>query len=99
MIASSWRREATVITAFYVVVAVAATYPLIVRAAYALPAGLGDPALVTYILEWDADRIAHGFRDSWEPPFLFPYRHTLAYSEHMLGVAVFMLPSTTCWSS
>jgi hypothetical protein len=92
MIAFSWRREAAAITAFFAVVAVAATYPLIRRAAFALPAGLGDPALVTFLLAWDADRIAHGFHNFWEPPFLFPHRHTLAYSEHMLGVAVFTAP-------
>ncbi len=92
MIASSWRQEAAAITAFFAVVAVAATYPLIRRAAFALPAGLGDPALVTFLLAWDADRIAHGFHNFWEPPFLFPHRHTLAYSEHMLGVAVLTAP-------
>src|ERR671919_1581948 len=86
------RREAAVVTTVFAVVAVAATYPLIGRAAYALPAGLRDPAFVTFLLAWDADRMAHGFHDFWEPPFLYPHRHTLAYSEHMLGVAVFTAP-------
>jgi hypothetical protein len=61
MIAASSRHEAAAITAFFAVMAVAATYPLMRRAAYTLPAGLGDPALVTFLLAWDADRIAHGF--------------------------------------
>jgi len=54
--------------------------------------GLGDPMLNTTILAWDADRLAHAFRGFWDAPFLFPHRHTLAYSEHLLGVAWFTSP-------
>ena len=32
----------------------AATYPLVARATYAIPGGLGDPAFVTFLLAWDA---------------------------------------------
>jgi hypothetical protein len=53
---------------------------------------LGDPMLNTTILAWDADRIVHGFRGFWDAPFLFPHHHTLAYSEHLLGVALFTSP-------
>src|SRR5213593_2369181 len=85
-------REAAVVAVFFAAVAIATTYPLIARATSALPAGLGDPALVTFLLAWDADRIAHGFRAFWEAPYLFPHLHTLAYAEHMLGVALFTAP-------
>ena len=89
---SSRAREIARVVAFFAAVAIATTYPLINRAATSIPAGLGDPALVTFLLAWDADRIAHGFRDFWEAPYLFPHLHTLAYAEHMLGVALFTAP-------
>lgn len=76
----------------FVVTTLATTYPLIAKATYAIPGGLGDPALVTFLLAWDADRLAHGLRGLWDPPFLYPHRHTLAYAEHMLGVAIFTAP-------
>ncbi|HET9763505.1 MAG TPA: hypothetical protein VFR50_08320, partial [Casimicrobiaceae bacterium] len=60
--------------------------------AHAIAGGLGDPILNTTILAWDADRIAHGFRAFWDAPFLYPHRYTLAYSEHLLGVAWFTSP-------
>jgi hypothetical protein len=85
-------REVARVAVFFAAIAVATTYPLIAHLTSALPAGLGDPALVTFLLTWDADRMAHGFRDFWEAPYLFPHPHTLAYSEHMLGVAVFTAP-------
>jgi hypothetical protein len=89
---SERRGEIARVVGFFAAIAIATTYPLIVHVASALPAGLGDPALVTFLLAWDADRMAHGFRGFWEAPYLFPHPHTLAYSEHMLGVAVFTAP-------
>ncbi len=60
--------------------------------AHSIAGGLGDPILNTTILAWDADRILHAFRGFWDAPFLFPHRHTLAYSEHLLGIAWFTAP-------
>ena len=58
----------------------------------ALPNDLGDPLLNTWILGWDADRIANGLRDFWAAPVFYPYQNALAYSEHLLGIAVFTAP-------
>jgi hypothetical protein len=76
----------------FVAAALAATWPLVLSPAHSIAGGLGDPILNTTILAWDADRIAHGFRGFWDAPFLFPHRHTLAYSEHLLGIAAFTTP-------
>ena len=92
MTRSGPRRQTAVAAVFFAAVAVATTYPLAARIASSLPAGFGDPALITFLLAWDADRIAHGFRKFWEAPFLFPHHQTLAYTEHMLGVALFTAP-------
>src|SRR5450759_203468 len=74
------------------VVAVAATYPLIRHITTHLPNDLGDPVLVAWILAWDADAFRHGVLNIFNAPSFFPYLHTLVYSEHMIGVAVFTAP-------
>ena len=53
---------------------------------------MADPIFATTVLGWDADRIAHGFAGFWDAPYFFPHRHTLAYAEHLLGVAIFTAP-------
>ena len=58
----------------------------------ALPGDLGDPLLNTWILAWDAERFLHGLDGFWDAPMFFPYPSSLAYSEHLLGVAIFTAP-------
>lgn len=88
----SRRRETLVALAGFIGVAIVATYPLIRNGLHSLPGGLGDPLLNSTILAWDADRAKHAFRGLWDAPFLFPHRRALAYSEHLLGIAVFTIP-------
>jgi hypothetical protein len=52
----------------------------------------GDPLLNAWTLAWDADRIRHGFVDFWTGLFFYPYPDTIAYSEHLLGIAIFTAP-------
>ena len=73
-------------------VAIAATYPLIRHMTTHLPGDLGDPLLVSWILAWDAHAFRHGVTRLFDAPSFFPYLHTLVFSEHMLGVAVFTAP-------
>jgi hypothetical protein len=66
--------------------------PLPLAAIHAIPGELRDPLLNTWILAWDAECIRHGFAGFWDSPILYPYPSTLAFSEHLLGVAVFAAP-------
>ena len=68
------------------------TYPLLFEMGRSLPNDLHDPLLNAWILAWDADRIRHGFQGLWDAPNFFPYSHTLTYSEHLLGIALFTAP-------
>lgn len=86
------RYELTSVAAAHAVLAIVATWPLVWRMGSALPGDLGDPLLNAFILGWDADRILHGLRGLWDAPFFYPFRGTLAYSEHLLGIAVFTAP-------
>jgi hypothetical protein len=78
--------------AMFVAAAVIATWPVVLHPGRVLAGGLGDPLLVTVILAWDADRARHLFNGLWDAPFYFPYHNTLAYSEHLLGIALFTAP-------
>jgi hypothetical protein len=75
-----------------IAVAAALNFRLVTQLGSALPNDLGDPLLNTFILGWDADRLLHGLKGLWDAPFYFPRRDTLAYSEHLLGIAIFTAP-------
>ena len=76
----------------FVALAVAWTWPLALRPGSTMAAPFGDPLLNAWILGWDADRLLHGLRGLWTAPPFFPYPDTLAYSEHLLGIAVPLAP-------
>jgi hypothetical protein len=88
----SKRAEATWVVLGFCCLAVAATYPLVLRLANHLPSDLGDPLLTAWTLAWDADRFRHGLARLWDAPNFFPYPHTLLYSDHLLGIAIFTAP-------
>jgi hypothetical protein len=88
----SKRAEAAWVVFGFAGLAVAATWPLVFHLASALPGDLGDPLLTAWTLAWDADRLRHGLRGLGDAPNFYPYRHTLLYSDHLLGVAVFTAP-------
>src|SRR3954465_7592408 len=88
---ASWREAALMVFLFACLTAIA-TYPLVLHLGRALPGDLGDPLLTSWLLGWDAEHLRHGLGGSGDAPFLFPSRHTLVFSEHMTGVAVFVAP-------
>jgi hypothetical protein len=80
------------IAAGFVLLSLWVTWPLVLHLDEALPGDLGDPLLNTWILGWDADRLRHGLAGLWNAPIFFPYRNTLAFSEHLLGIGVPVAP-------
>jgi hypothetical protein len=88
----SKRAEAAWVVLGFACLAVAASYPLVRHPASQLPSDLGDPLLTTWTLAWDADRIRAGFAGIWDAPNFYPYRHTLLFSDHLLGIALFTAP-------
>ena len=71
---------------------IAATWPLTRHIGSALPRDLGDPLLNAWIIGWDADRLLHGLTGLWDAPILYPSTRTLAFSEHLLGLAIPVAP-------
>ena len=84
--------EAAAVVLGYVALAVAWTWPLAARPGTTMAAPFGDPLLNAWILGWGADRLAHGLAGLWTAPAFYPYPDTLAYSEHLLGIAVPLAP-------
>ncbi len=80
------------IAAGFILLSLWVTWPLVLHLDEALPGDLGDPLLNTWILGWDADRLRHGLAGLWNAPIFFPYRNTLAFSEHLLGIGVPVAP-------
>ncbi len=84
--------EAAMMILGFTALTLAATFPLVRHLATHLPADLGDSVMNTWLLAWDATRIRHGLSGLWDAPSFFPYRYTLAYSDHLLGIAIFTAP-------
>jgi hypothetical protein len=76
----------------FVALAILWTWPLALRPGSTMAAPFGDPLLNAWILGWDADRLRHGLSGLWTAPAFYPYPDTLAYSEHLLGIAVPLAP-------
>ena len=68
-------------------IALVITFPLVFHLTTYLPNDLGDPVLNAWILWWDATVIRNGLHQLWDAPSFHPYMHTLAYSDHLLGIA------------
>ncbi|MDP7294629.1 MAG: discoidin domain-containing protein [Vicinamibacterales bacterium] len=83
--------EALMVIAGFTLLTAVMTFPLIARLSDSLP-GLRDPVLLAWTLAWDADRLAHGLEGLWDAPIFFPHANTLAFSEHLLGIAVLTAP-------
>ncbi len=77
----------------YVAVALALLWPLPLRLTTHMTGDpFGDPLLNAWVLGWDAERLRHGLQGLWQAPLFYPAPDTLAWSEHLLGIAVFVAP-------
>jgi hypothetical protein len=86
------KREAALVVFAFACLSAIATFPLVLHLGRALPGDLGDPLFSSWVLGWDAERLRHGLAGVWDAPILFPTRHTLVFSEHLLGIAIFVAP-------
>ncbi len=77
--------------AFFLALAVAMTWPLarILERGVANP---GDPLQQTYVLDWDWYATLHQPLHLFQANLFYPAKDTLAYGEHMYGIALFLFP-------
>ena len=79
--------------ALYVALTIALTWPLVLSPASVVPSDLGDPLLNTFLIDWNA-RILPLTQRWWDLPQFHPIRGTMAFSEHLLGLAPVTTPIT-----
>jgi len=92
-IASSLPLLAAIAVLFlYMLIAIAATHPLWLHLASAVPSDIGDPLLNTWILAWDTHALTTAPLSLFQANIFYPLPNTLAFSEHLLGIALTMLP-------
>jgi hypothetical protein len=58
----------------------------------ALPGNAGDPMLNAWILGWVSDALVSQPLALWDAPIFHPHPNALAFSEHLVGIAVFVAP-------
>ena len=80
------------VAAAALVLALVLLYPLPLVLGDALPFNLGDPLLNAWILGWTSERLPYALDGVWDAPVFYPNIGTLAYSEHLLGVTIFVAP-------
>ena len=77
--------------ALFLALALAWLWPVPSRLTSRIPSDQGDPVFNTWVLWWNAQAVP--FTDRWwSPPVFYPLRGTLAFSEHLFGIAVFTTP-------
>ena len=85
-------RSPAFVCALYGLLALISTYPLWRHLSAAVPGDIGDPLLNTWILAWDGHALLTDPAHLFDANIFFPLKDTLAYSEHLLGTALPMLP-------
>ncbi|PYQ52883.1 MAG: hypothetical protein DMF59_03180 [Acidobacteria bacterium] len=77
--------------AFFLIAATVLTWPLAANLPTAV-SDLGDPLLNAWILDWDCYALTHQPLHLFDAPIFYPAKYPLAYSEHLVGVALLILP-------
>ncbi|MDH4138613.1 MAG: hypothetical protein OEW09_18120, partial [Anaerolineae bacterium] len=85
-------RSPAFVCALYGLLALISTHPLWRHLTTAVPSNIGDPLLNTWILAWDGHALLTDPAHLFDANIFFPLKATLAYSEHLLGTALPMLP-------
>jgi hypothetical protein len=90
-VTEDWRPRALLPAAFYLVLAVAWSWPLPLHLANRFAHDPGDPLLLMYVIWWNAQAVPLT-GSWWSPPFYWPMRDTLALSDHLAGLSPITTP-------
>jgi len=76
---------------FYLVLSIGLTWPLIRHLDTAV-SDYGDPLLNAWIVDWNCHALSHDPLHLFDAPIFHPAKFPLAFSEHMTGIALLVLP-------
>ena len=80
------------VLAIFLIAAAVVTWPVVQHLATSVPGNLTDSLENSYIFSWDAHALLHQPLHLFDANIFYPQRLTLAYSENVLGLAVFVAP-------
>ncbi len=75
----------------FVVLAVAMTWPWVLHLRDHVP-DEGDPYLCSWVIWWNQHQLFTDPLNLFHSNLFFPYRYSLAFSEHQFGIALHLLP-------
>ena len=78
-------RDAFVVSALYLALTLALTWPLAAGLTHDIAGDFGDPLFTSWALAWDATHLGRGW---WNANIFAPHPLSLAYSEHFLPQAL-----------
>lgn len=75
---------------FFLILTILMTYPTLfhMQKCYFGP----DSLYTTWVFGWDLHKAQEGFKNLWDANIFYPSKGTLAYSEHLLGYLVLLIP-------
>jgi len=86
-------RTAFLIVGLFLALTLALTYPLWLRPGETVMWHGSDTELFAWTLSWDVHALTHAPWAIFDANIYFPQRHTLAYSENLIGSAILAAPA------
>ncbi len=83
--------EPLLVTVFFIFLTVVMTWPWTLYMGQAINP-FGDVIVQMTTLQWNAHALTTNPGGLFEAPFFYPYRHSLAFSENLLGETLLTLP-------
>jgi hypothetical protein len=85
-------RQALLVFGLYLALTVVMTWPVSVHPSGVRMGGGADPSLYVWTIGWGAHALTHAPWAAFDANIFFPFKHTLAYSENLLGSALLAIP-------
>src|SRR5512133_3648797 len=84
-------QELLLVLLFFLALTIAMTWPWALHLGEAINP-FGDVVLQLATLRWDAHALVTNPGGLFEAPFFYPYAHSIAFSEHLIGETLVTLP-------
>jgi len=83
--------EGLLVLLFFAALVIPMYYPISLHPGSMLP-DKGDPSLYVWIVAWDLHKFLTGLSGFFDANIFWPYKDTLAYTDHLIGLALMAAP-------